>query len=105
MTWRILLIALAGTAVVASACSKSVTESAVDSASAVGTKLMAPLVQKDASRQAEALAQRLADRPECEVYRNRLREAGKGPPAAGATQLAIVEAYQDAGKAGCGRTP
>ena len=36
-------------------CSKSPIETAVDAGNAVSTKLMAPLVQKDASRQVEGL--------------------------------------------------
>jgi len=43
----------------------------------------------------------LADRPECDMSRELLREAGRGPPAAGTTQRNFVVAYDAAGKVGC----
>ena len=39
-----------------------------------------PLVQKDASRQAQKHIDMLADRPECELFKLPGREAGKGSP-------------------------
>lgn len=59
------------------------------------------LVDKDASRQAQGLVAMLADRPECEVFKTRLLDAGKGPPADGATQWQLAHARQDACTAGC----
>jgi hypothetical protein len=100
---RTLTAVVAVTVCVLAGCSKSPVESTVDAANAVGAKLLAPLAQKDASRQAEALIRKLADRPDCEVYKDRLREGGHGSPYAGVTQLALIEAYQDATKAGCGK--
>jgi len=73
----------------------------MDAGQAVGRKVMDPLVPKDASRQAEGLIRTLEPRPECDVYKDRLREAGRGPPAAGTTQWMIGQTYSAAGKAGC----
>ena len=84
-----------------SGCSKSPIETGVNAANAYSAKLMAPLAPKDASHQAEGLIRTLDDRPECQLYIDRLREAGHGPPAAGATQYAMVHADDAAGKAGC----
>jgi PBP1b-binding outer membrane lipoprotein LpoB len=69
-----------GTAVVLSSCSRSPTDAAVDAANAAGRKLMEPLVQKDASAQAERMVAFLADNPACEIYKARMREAGRGSP-------------------------
>ena len=44
---------------------------------------------------------KLKSGPECDVYRRRPAEAGKGPPADGATQNAIVWTFKEAGEAGC----
>jgi hypothetical protein len=85
------------------ACSKSPVDSGIDAANAAATRLLAPLVQKDASMQARKLIDKLEDRPECEVYKQRLREAGNASPYAATTQRALVTAYQDADKAGCGK--
>jgi hypothetical protein len=73
----------------------------VDAANTLSTHLMEPLAQKDASIQAQKLIDRLEDRPGCEVYKQRLRDAGQGSPAAGTTQLSIIHAWQDAAAAGC----
>lgn len=62
------------------ACSKSPIDSATSAANAVGMKLMAPAMQKDASHQAEGLIRALASRPECQEFINRLREAGHAHP-------------------------
>ena len=83
------------------ACSKSPVDTAIDAANTLANRLMAPLVQKDASMQARKLIDKLEDRPECEVYKQRLRDVGKASPYEGATQLAISHAWQDAGAAGC----
>ena len=82
-------------------CSKSPTGAVTDAANAAGGKLMEPLAQKDASRQAQKLANMIEDRPECQQYRNRLFEAGNGSPVAGTTQMAFVETMKAAGEAGC----
>jgi hypothetical protein len=85
-------------------CSKSPVEATVDAANAVATKLVMPLAQKDASKEVEGLIRNLQDRSDCDAYKARLREAGRGPPAAGGTQMVIVHTYDDAMKAGCGKT-
>jgi len=41
------------------------------------------------------------DRPACQGYIQRLRDAGRGSPYEGATEMAIVHTYDAAGKAGC----
>jgi PBP1b-binding outer membrane lipoprotein LpoB len=86
---------------VLAACSKSPVDSTVDAANAGAKQLMAPLVQKDASRQVEGLVHTIAERPDCEDYIKRLRDAGHGSPYEGATQLVIAHTYEAAGKAGC----
>jgi hypothetical protein len=45
--------------------SKSPMDTTVDGANAAATKLMAPLVQKDASHQVEGLIRTIEDRPVC----------------------------------------
>jgi hypothetical protein len=75
--------------------------SAVDAANAVGRKLVEPLVQKDASAQAERMVAFLADNPACEIYKARMREAGKGSPYVATTQREFVQTQQDACKVGC----
>jgi hypothetical protein len=86
------------------ACSKSPVDAAVDGANAAATKLMTPLVQKDASRQVEGLIRTIADRPACQDYIQRLRDAGRGSPYEGATQMVIVHTYDAAGRVGCVKT-
>ena len=66
---------------------------------------MSGLVQKDASRQVEGLIRNLENRPECDTYKERLREAGHGSPYEGATESVIVRTYDAAGKAGCVKVP
>lgn len=83
------------------ACSKSAVNSTMDTANAVGAKVMAPLEQRDASQQAESLIRLLYDRPECQAFKDQLMAAGKGSPAAGSTQTAILKAYEAAKQAGC----
>lgn len=89
--------------VVLAGCSKSPVDAGMDVLNSITKHFMSGIVQKDASRQAIGLISLLADRPECEVYKSRLREAGKGSPYEGATQLQLNQAYMDAGKAGCGK--
>ncbi len=83
-----------------SACSKSPTDAAVDAGTAIGHKLLDPLVLKDASAQAERMVAYLSDKPECEIYRARMREAGRGSPYEATTQRGFVQTQQDACKAG-----
>jgi hypothetical protein len=91
----------AGTLALAS-CSKSPPEGVGTATEAVGQKLMQPLVQKDASTQAKRLSDMvLSDKPECEVFRERMKEAGKGSPYEGTTQWKLVHTQHDACAAGC----
>jgi hypothetical protein len=83
------------------ACSKSPLDATLDRANAAATKLMAPLVQKDASRQVEGLIRTIDDRPACRDFIERLRDAGRGSPYEGATEMTIAHTYDAAGKAGC----
>jgi hypothetical protein len=83
-------------------CSRSPTETVGSAAEAAGQRLMQPLVQKDASAQAKRLTEMaLSDKPECAVFRERMKEAGQGSPYEGATQWKLVHAQQDACAAGC----
>src|ERR1700685_270015 len=88
-------------AFIVGACSKSPVDSGIGAANSLATRLLAPLVQKDASMQAGKLIDKVEDRPECEVYKQRLREVGKASPYEATTQRDLLTAYQDAGKAGC----
>jgi hypothetical protein len=83
------------------ACSKSPTAVVVAAANAFGQHLMRPLVQKDASDEAKRMTELLSDRPECDVYKKRMLEAGRGSPYAGITQWKIVHTQHDACAAGC----
>ncbi len=89
------------TAAVLSSCSKSPTDIAVDAVNAFGRKVTEPLVQKDASAQAERIVGFLADNPECEIYKARMRDAGRASPYEATTQRGFVQTQQDACKAGC----
>jgi hypothetical protein len=83
-------------------CSKSAPETVSAAAEAAGQRLMQPLVQKDASAQARRMTEMvLSDKPECAVFRERMKEAGKGSPYEGATQWKLVHTQQDACAAGC----
>jgi hypothetical protein len=62
---------------------------------------MKPLVQKDASLQAKRMTELLLDKPACEVFKERMREAGKGSAYDGTTQWKFVHTQQDACAAGC----
>lgn len=90
-------------AFVRAGCSKSPADSAIDAANSLATRLIAPLLQKDASMKARKLIDKLADRPECEVYKQRLRQVGKASPYAATTHLALQNAYQDADRAARGK--
>jgi hypothetical protein len=90
-------------AVVLAGCSKSPVDAGIDALNSLGKIFMSGIMQKDASKQANGLILLLADRPECEIYKSRLREAGLGSPYEGATQWKLEHAYEDAGKAGCGK--
>lgn len=82
-------------------CSQSPGEAFNSTVTAAVRPLMQNLVEKDASRQANALISLIANKPECEVYKQALREAGKGAPADGSTQWKMAHARQDACNAGC----
>ena len=83
------------------ACSKSPTAVVVDATETVGQRIMQPLVQRDASVQAKRMTELLSDEPACEVFKERMREAGTGSPYEGTTQWKLVHAQQDACTAGC----
>jgi PBP1b-binding outer membrane lipoprotein LpoB len=100
---RSLTIAITFACFTVAGCSQSTVQATVDSANAAGTKLMSGVVQKDASTQVEGLIRNLKNDPDCDVYKERLREVGHGSPYEGATQSAIVRTYDAAGKAGCVR--
>jgi hypothetical protein len=89
------------TTILPAACSKSPMEAILDGANAAATKLMAPLVQKDASHQVEGLIRTIDDRPACRDFIERLRDAGRGSPYEGATEMTIAHTYDAAGKADC----
>jgi hypothetical protein len=102
MFFRRLLLAAIASAAALAGCSKSPTAVVVGASDNVGQRLMQPLVQKDASAQAKRLTELvLSDKPECEVFKERMREAGMGSPYEGATQWKLVHAQQDACAAGC----
>ena len=90
-----------GTAAVLSSCSKSPTDVAVDAVNAFGRKVTEPLVQKDASAQAERMVGFVANNRECEIYKARMREVGRASPYEATTQRGFVQTQQDACKAGC----
>jgi hypothetical protein len=96
---------LAASLSAAAGCSKSSGDRVFDAATGATSKLFAGLVEKDASREAGALIAKLKPGPECDVYRRRLADAGKGPPADGATQHTITWTYKEAGEAGCVNGP
>ena len=99
---RLLLVGFVSTSLLMNACSKSPTEGIVDAANAAGQKLMQPLVPSDASGQAERMIRLVvADKPECETFRARMREAGKGSPFDATTQKGFIQVQQDACKADC----
>lgn len=98
---RASVVAIALAACLLAGCTKSPVDTAVYSLQAASAKLMDNLVEKTASRQAEGLARLIYNRTDCQPYIDRLREAGRGAPANGATQWALEHTYVDAQKAGC----
>jgi hypothetical protein len=100
MCWPIIVVSVLSVGLLV-ACSKSPTDASLDAMNATTKKLMAPLVEKDASKQVEGLIRTIDDRPDCQGYIQRLREAGHGSPYEGATELAITHTYDVAGKVGC----
>jgi hypothetical protein len=86
-------------------CSKSPGEHIYEATTAVSSKLLSNLIEKDASHEVAGLIAKLKTGPECDVYRRKLAEAGKGPPADGATQHTIVWTFKEAGEAGCVEGP
>jgi hypothetical protein len=83
------------------ACSKSPGETIYAATTAATRPLMQNLVEKDASHEVNGLIALIANKPECEVYKQALREVGKGSPYEGSTQLKISRVRQDACNAGC----
>jgi hypothetical protein len=89
-------------ALLLAACSKSPVERMVDAASSAGQKLTQPLVPSDASGQAERMIRLVvAEKPECEPFRVRMREVGKYSPFEATTQRQFIQVQQDACKADC----
>jgi hypothetical protein len=82
-------------------CSKAPPQVTEDTTTDVGRAASPSIVPKDASRQAEKLAAQIDPRPECNVFREQMREAGHGSPAAAATHMAFQEARKAAREAGC----
>jgi hypothetical protein len=84
------------------ACSKSPLDRAIDSANAIATKRFNLWHPTDASAQAERMLRLvIADNPECEIYKTRMREIGKDSPYEATTQRRFIDAQQDACKARC----
>lgn len=83
------------------ACGKSPSAVVADAANRAAQQLVQPLVQKNASNQAEQMVELLSDKPACDVFKQRLLEAGKGSPYEGATQWKLAHTQQDACAAGC----
>jgi hypothetical protein len=98
---RILFGALAAWILLPVGCSKSPADAGVQKAQSAAKQALAPRNPNDASAQAERMVLLIQDRPECYFYVEQLREAGRGPPNAGTTQLDLVGAYDAATKAGC----
>jgi hypothetical protein len=91
-----------GAAIAVASCSKSPIESTVNEATTVARNAMQPLVQADASAQAVRMIDLVvSNKPECEIYKARMREVGKRSPYEATTQRGFVQTQQDACKAGC----
>lgn len=87
-----------GLTMLISACSKS----PVDAASEVARGALQPLAPTDASAQAERMIRLVvADKPQCEPFKARMREVGKHSPYEATTQKGFVQVQQDACKANC----
>jgi hypothetical protein len=99
---RLLIAGCISTALLLSACSKSPVDHVVETANAAGQKLMRPLVPSDASGQAERMIRLVvADKPECEPFRAKMREVGKYSPFEATTQKEFIVVQQDACKVHC----
>jgi hypothetical protein len=99
---KTLLPVLGLTVCALASCSKSPVDTAIDEANKAGAKIMQPLVQADASSQAERMIKLvLLDKPECQPFKDEMREAGKGSPYEATTQKLFIQAQQDACKVGC----
>lgn len=61
------------------------------------------LAPKDASKYASKLAAGIADRPECQSFKDQIMAHSSGKMTEGKTVGPIVQAHQDAIKAGCGK--
>ena len=82
-------------------CSKTPPQAEGHATASIGEMAAPSIVPKNASRQAEKIVARIAPGPECEVFREQVREAGKGSPAAASTHMAFQEAMKAAREAGC----
>ncbi len=60
-----------------------------------------PFTPKDATNYATKLAATIADRPECQQYKDEIMSHAKGLMSQGKTVGPIVQARADAVKAGC----
>jgi hypothetical protein len=96
-----IIFILPASAVVLAACTKSPGDAGVEAAQSAAKQAMAPHYPKDASAQAERMVALIQDRPECDLYKGLLRDAGRGPPAVATTRLNFIGAYDAASKAGC----
>jgi hypothetical protein len=97
--WRVTSVMMGALAF--TACSKSPSQSIAAATETAGRRLMQPFVQKDASIQAGRMAEMLSDKPECEIFKKRLVDAGKHSPYEGATQWELAHTQKDACAAGC----
>ena len=94
-----------GVAWLVMSCSKSPIDRAVDAANEVAHQALKPLAPTDASAQAERMIRLVvADRPECEIDKSRMREVGKNSPYEATTQRGFIQVQQDACKADCCRS-
>ena len=99
---RLLVAGCILAALLLAACSKAPVDRLVETANAAGQKLMQPLVPSDASGQAERMIRLVvADKPECEPFRARMREVGKYSPFEATTQKQFILVQQNACKANC----
>lgn len=69
-----------------------------------GNRLVQPLaLGNDDMPYARRIAESVLDSPSCARFKDAILEAGKGPPASGATKYKIISAYEEARKNGCGK--
>jgi hypothetical protein len=67
-----------------------------------GNRLVQPLsLGNDDMPYARRIAESVLDSPSCAPFKNAILEAGKGPPASGATKYKIISAYEEAKRNGC----